>query len=59
MRRVVLALPLLSLSMCALPMDAGCISYGEARLTLPRPLADDATGRWIADLDTRMTGTCR
>lgn len=39
--------------------DAGCISYGIARGEMPRPLADDATGRWVADLDDRMTGTCR
>ena len=59
MIRALLALPLLSLSMCAMPMDAGCLGYGEARLAMPRPLAEDATGAWIADLDARMTGACR
>lgn len=40
--------------------DAGCRSYGEARLTMPRPLGDDALARWVGyDLDPRMTGTCR
>lgn len=40
--------------------DAGCSAYGEARLTMPRPLPDNALGRWVAhDLDPRMTGTCR
>jgi len=43
--------------------DAGCASYSEARLarppaetvgTVPPDWAD-----WIADLDDRMTGTCR
>jgi len=59
MRSALLIMPLLSLSMCAMPMDPGCLSYGEARLSMPRPLADDATGVWIADLDARMTGACR
>ena len=51
---------------CAATMgagDAGCASYAEARLArpaaeivadVPHPWAD-----WIADLDDRMTGTCR
>ncbi len=43
--------------------DAGCLAYGEARLYRP-PVATIATvppawARWIADLDDRMTGTCR
>ncbi|WP_146065186.1 hypothetical protein [Albidovulum inexpectatum] len=43
--------------------NAGCISYAEARLARP-PAATVATvppdwARWIADLDDRMTGTCR
>lgn len=43
--------------------DAGCLSYGEARLA--RPAAESVAGlpsewaAWIADLDDRMTGTCR
>jgi len=45
------------------PGDAGCISYAEARLARP-PAATVAEvppdwARWIADLDDRMTGTCR
>lgn len=41
--------------------DAGCISYAEARLAMPRevPLPVTAWGGWIADLDDRMTGACR
>ena len=58
-----LAIPLTG---CAATMgagDAGCASYAEARLvrppaqtvgTVPQAWAD-----WIADLDDRMTGTCR
>lgn len=43
--------------------DAGCLSYGEARLARP-PAATvsevpPAWAAWIADLDDRMTGTCR
>jgi len=43
--------------------DAGCLAYGEARLDRP-PVSTIATvppawARWIADLDDRMTGTCR
>ena len=39
---------------------AGCVSYGEARISMPRaePLAG-AWGAWVADLDDRMTGACR
>jgi hypothetical protein len=43
--------------------DAGCASYAEARLT--RPDAETFAevppdwANWIADLDDRMTGTCR
>ncbi|MEI4234884.1 hypothetical protein [Roseovarius sp. D22-M7] len=58
-----LAIPL---SGCAATMgagDAGCASYAEARLA--RPSADTIAAvppdwtDWIADLDDRMTGTCR
>ena len=54
------------LSGCAATMgggDAGCASYAEARLA--RPPAETAAevppewANWIADLDDRMTGTCR
>ncbi len=57
---------LILLSGCAATMgagDAGCAAYGEARLD--RPLVatiatvPPAWARWIADLDDRMTGTCR
>ena len=43
--------------------DAGCASYAEARLA--RPSAESIAevppdwAHWIADLDDRMTGTCR
>ena len=43
--------------------DAGCSSYAEARLA--RPAAETAAemppawADWIADLDDRVTGTCR
>lgn len=41
--------------------DAGCVSYGEARLSMPPPetVPGGQWGEWIADLDDRMTGTCR
>ena len=51
---------------CAATMgagDAGCASYAEARLA--RPAAETVAevppdwADWIADLDDRMTGTCR
>ena len=54
------------LSGCAATMgggDAGCASYAEARLA--RPATDSVSevprdwADWIADLDDRMTGTCR
>lgn len=59
----VLAIPLTG---CAATMgagDAGCASYAEARLARPgaEPVEDvpPAWAVWIADLDDRMTGTCR
>lgn len=41
--------------------DAGCLSYGEARLAMPDPntIPLGVWGEWIADTDDRMTGTCR
>ena len=39
--------------------DAGCASYGEARLSMPRPLGVGPLASWVADLDDRMTGACR
>ena len=51
---------------CATTMgagDAGCASYAEARLARPDAEAVDTVppdwAVWIADLDDRMTGTCR
>ncbi|PTN04141.1 hypothetical protein C8N32_101340 [Rhodovulum imhoffii] len=60
------AAPAILLSGCAATMgagDAGCASYAEARLARP-PTETVATvppdwADWIADLDDRMTGTCR
>jgi len=43
--------------------DAGCASYAEARLARPNAetVAEvpSAWADWIANLDDRMTGTCR
>ena len=43
--------------------DAGCASYAEARLArLPAETVAEVPpdwADWIADLDDRMTGTCR
>jgi hypothetical protein len=43
--------------------DAGCASYAEARLARPPAETINAVppdwADWIADLDDRMTGTCR
>ena len=51
---------------CAATMgggDAGCASYAEARLARPPAQTVAAVPQdwadWIADLDDRMTGTCR
>jgi hypothetical protein len=46
-------------SAAPLPTDAGCAAYGEARLDVPRPLGGGPLAAWVADLDDRMTGTCR
>lgn len=52
------------LSGCTKPLvttDAGCASYGEARLGLPKETAtlSDEWLRYIAETDTRMTAVCR
>ena len=43
--------------------DAGCAAYAEARLARPPAFSVAAMppewATWIADLDDRMTGTCR
>ena len=58
-----LALLLTGCATTTMPGDAGCASYGEGRLA--RPPAETVAGlptgwaNWIADLDDRMTGTCR
>jgi len=41
--------------------DAGCISYAEARLSMPPydTLPPRPWGPWVADTDDRMTGACR
>jgi hypothetical protein len=41
--------------------DAGCVSYGIQRPLMPRdvPLPEGPWAQWVADLDDRMTGTCR
>lgn len=66
MRFVTAAVPVILLTGCAATMgagDAGCASYAEARLA--RPPAETIAevppdwANWIADLDDRMTGTCR
>ena len=66
MRSVTVAVLAILLTGCAATMgagDAGCASYAEARLA--RPPAETVAAvppdwaDWIADLDDRMTGTCR
>ena len=58
-----LALLLTGCATTTMPGDAGCGSYAEARLA--RPAAETVAALpngwadWIADLDDRMTGTCR
>ena len=66
LRCAMAALLVILTSGCAATMnagDAGCASYAEARLARP-PAATIAEvpptwAGWIADLDDRMTGTCR
>ena len=58
-------LALVLTSGCATTMaggtDAGCVSYAEQRLAMPRaePIPGGPWGGWIADTDDRMTGACR
>jgi len=66
MRSVTVAVLAILLTGCAATMgggDAGCASYAEARLARPPVSAvaavPPAWAVWIADLDDRMTGTCR
>ena len=62
-KAALLALLLSGCSATTIAGDAGCSSYAEARLN--RPPAQTLTdlradwASWIADLDDRMTGTCR
>ena len=58
-----LAIPLNGCAVTTGAGDAGCASYAEARLARPPAETVDAVppdwANWIADLDDRMTGTCR
>ena len=58
-----LAILLSGCTTMTMPGDAGCTSYAEARLARPAPATitevPPAWANWIADLDDRMTGTCR
>jgi len=68
-RRSLLAAPLILLTGCGLMKGsgieggAGCVSYQEARLSIPPAETitevSVAWATWIADLDDRMTGACR
>ena len=66
MRFVMAAALAILLTGCAAMMgggDAGCASYAEARLARPPAETVGAVppdwADWIADLDDRMTGSCR
>jgi hypothetical protein len=66
LRFVTVAVLAILLTGCAATMgagDAGCASYAEARLARPPASAVAVVppewATWIADLDDRMTGTCR
>ena len=52
---------LLAVSACApAPSpDAACAVYAARRVEMPRPLPDDALGRWTAITDAGLTGACR
>jgi hypothetical protein len=39
--------------------EAGCVTYGLQRPSMPDPLPNDAAGRWISVTDTAMTRSCR
>lgn len=39
--------------------DAGCLTYGQQRAHMPRPLGDTALAVWVATADAAMTGACR
>jgi hypothetical protein len=38
-------------------IDAGCLTYGQQRATMP-PLGLGAVDRWVAETDSAMTGAC-
>lgn len=39
--------------------EAACALYAARRVAMPRPLPDDALGRWVAVTDAGLTGACR
>ena len=39
-------------------VGAGCVAYGQQRLSMPT-LGDDPVSQWVAVLDGRMTEVCR
>lgn len=54
------ALLFLALTACAaaLPEGKGCATYSIQRADMPA-LSDDAVSRWVAVMDSAMTGACR
>ena len=57
MRWAVLAI---AMAACTPPvLDAGCLTSGSARPTMPRPLGQGPLPEWVASLDDAMTGACR
>jgi hypothetical protein len=57
--RAGISLLCLTLLAGCVPPEAGCVTYGLQRPTIPDPLPNDPSGRWIAITDTAMTATCR
>lgn len=63
MAAMLVALPIGCAATKVVGTDAGCAAYAESRLAMP-PFESigsvpDAWALWVADLDDRMTGTCR
>ena len=43
---------------CQVAGDAGCVTYGIQRASMPH-LADGPVDAWVARTDSAMTGACR
>lgn len=57
MKKILLILSALAIGGCEAMSDAGCVTYGIQRPTMPE-LGADPLSEWVDVTDAAMTATC-